>query len=219
MKTGFSKSFFWVCALVFNVYFAQSQAINSLTILPTNPTTEDSVKVIASVWIPSGPCWLQQAGVSPIGQDVNVYAGYDAGMLTVICNSTDTVTLGRFGEGTYTCNYNLIYPYFTSAIDDIMSVTFTVSGTSSSGMNENEAAEISCYVTAVGNFHCKYLLPPGEVAKNILIYDAAGRLILSQPLEPANEDDFAISLVSKQKVIILSLETSGGKRYNRLISF
>lgn len=215
MKTLLSRiSLLYALTLIMGAEVS-GQGINTLQIIPLNPSPEDNVKVIATVWLPSATCWLQQAGVSGVGQDVNVYAGYDAGLLTVICSTTDTVTLGRFNPGTYTCNYNLIFPYYTSAIDDMMSVNFTVSGVI--GINEpSTGGAVICLLPLEGKgHHLVYQLPAAERASEISVYDLQGRLLKSLLLQGTQQGTVELSLPDDPGMIIITLSTSSGQRYSR----
>jgi hypothetical protein len=105
--------------------FAQLPNIQSLFIIPSNPTTEDTVKVVAETVFPSGDCHLTWSSISISGGTIDVYAQHTLGMMTYICSSTDTLTLGKLESG----NYNLLYhlscaPYPTGS--DLDSIYFTV---------------------------------------------------------------------------------------------
>jgi hypothetical protein len=90
---------------------AQYGTINSMTIIPANPTTVDTVKLIADVTVGYSSCWLVGGNFSsPSPGNYMVDAYYCMGMLAALCNSTDTFTFGVLPSGT-----NNIYMLLRSA--------------------------------------------------------------------------------------------------------
>ncbi|MHC1707349.1 MAG: hypothetical protein AB9842_07480 [Bacteroidales bacterium] len=213
MRNSIFVSLMSLILYCFIPYYAYSQAINTLQIIPSNPSPEDSVWVIASVWLPSGECWLEQAGLSVINQDVNVYAGYDAGLLTVICTSVDTIALGRFNPGNYTCNYNLIYPFYTSAIDDVMSVGFTVSGSTSVQNLSGTGLFMKLVHLSDNQYQLNYQLPNGERGMVFEIFDITGRLMYRQqlPAYDQGKENFILPLAHGLNILII--KNNEGKQY------
>jgi hypothetical protein len=90
---------------------AQYGTINSMTIIPANPTTADTVKLIADITVGYSSCWLVGGNFStPSPGNYMVDAYYCMGMLAALCNSTDTFTFGVLPAGT-----NNIYMLLRSA--------------------------------------------------------------------------------------------------------
>lgn len=90
---------------------AQYGTINSMTIIPANPTTVDTVKLIADITVGYSSCWLMGSNFSiPSPGNYMVDAYYCMGMLAALCNSTDTFTFGVLPAGT-----NNIYMLLRSA--------------------------------------------------------------------------------------------------------
>jgi hypothetical protein len=115
--------------------FAQLPAIISLTIIPANPTTHDSVNVVSQTMFPSGTCELTWSSVSISGGTIDVYVIHTLGMLTYICSSTDTLAIGKLESGNYKLRYHLSgtpYPPNT----DLDSIYFTVQAYT--GLNPEE---------------------------------------------------------------------------------
>lgn len=105
--------------------FAQLPNIQNLFIIPSNPTTHDTVKVVAETVFPSGGCELTWSTYGILNGTIDVYAQHTLGMATYICTSIDTLTLGTLESG----NYNLLYhlscmPYPPNS--DLDSIYFTV---------------------------------------------------------------------------------------------
>ncbi|MBN8701892.1 MAG: T9SS type A sorting domain-containing protein [Bacteroidetes bacterium] len=86
---------------------AKAHSIDSLKIIPPNPTTNDYIKVVAYTMFTSGSCAMIDSSVAGIGTGttITIDACHNVGMLTVICHSTDTVSLGFLAPGNYSLNY------------------------------------------------------------------------------------------------------------------
>lgn len=116
--------------------FSQGQIIN-ITVDPANPTTNDEVKVYVELIFTSGGCDLDNSGHSTTGNNTNAYAHHCVGMLTVICNITDTFDLGYLQQGNHEFGFTLSSgfggPGCTAGIiaDDADTLSFTVSATNS----------------------------------------------------------------------------------------
>jgi hypothetical protein len=123
----------------------QAQWINSVSVVPPNPTTTDSVFVILNADYSSGPCNDATQGFFQNGFTFNAFTLHCTGMLTVICTDEDTFQLGTLAAGNYTFNVQVdqgmgpspcapgIVPGPTGA------VSFTV--TSSSSINNPDISE------------------------------------------------------------------------------
>lgn len=122
----------WLLSLTFllvflpaNITYAQISVIDSLKIDPANPTTSDIVKVISYTTFSTGGCPLTNSSVSIIGTTVNVYASHTLGILTYICHSIDTQTIGKLNSGSYDLIYHLTGTG-SSTTFDIDTILFTV---------------------------------------------------------------------------------------------
>lgn len=123
---------------------AQIQAIDSLKIIPTNPTTNDSVKIISYTIFPNSGCPLTTSSVNISGVTINIYASHTLDIADAICYSTDTLTIGKLNAETYELYYHLedISPPTTYDIDTII---FTVQQTSGFQLIDNSDPEIKVY--------------------------------------------------------------------------
>lgn len=88
--------------------YSQYFGFNSLYIIPSNPTSLDTIGVVCSSYHGSGPCDLTNAQVSWYENTITIDAHHNPGMLTYICNTIDTIWLGVVGEGNFVIHYNLI---------------------------------------------------------------------------------------------------------------
>ena len=81
-----------------------SQWINSVTEVPANPTTADTVMVIVNSDFSSGNCNYSTHSLGQTGNNFSAYTLHCLGMLTVICNDEDTFSLGALPAGSYNFN-------------------------------------------------------------------------------------------------------------------
>jgi hypothetical protein len=120
---------------------AQNGQIISITTDPVNPTTADFVKVYVDLMFTSGSCNMDNQGHNTSGNTTNAYAHHCVGMLTVICNVTDTFDLGYLQAGTHQFDFTLSSgsggaPCTPGIIpDDTSSINFNV--ISGVGLEEN----------------------------------------------------------------------------------
>jgi hypothetical protein len=85
---------------------SQGQII-SITTNPTNPTTNDFVEVYVELMFTSGGCDVDNQGLNTLGLTTTASARHCVGMLTVICNVTDTFDLGYLQAGNHTFYFTL----------------------------------------------------------------------------------------------------------------
>ena len=82
--------------------------IDSLKLIPDSPNETSTVQVACFATFGSGDCFIVDTSVTISGTTITVQAYHMIGMLTVICNSADTISLGsNFSPGNYTVVYNL----------------------------------------------------------------------------------------------------------------
>jgi hypothetical protein len=100
------KKLFFLCVLS-APWIAAAQWINSITVQPPSPTTNDSVFVYADCSFTAGSCppWTMNHFIN--GNSISANALHCVGMLTVICPYTDTFALGLLPAGTYTFTFQL----------------------------------------------------------------------------------------------------------------
>ncbi len=133
------KVLFILCLFSGNLLFAQFGQITSVQIIPANPTDIDQVKAVVEVMLGSSPCTLDNAVSNINGNTIELSNYYCEGMLTMICNRTDTINLGTLAAGMYSLNVNIASgcgPYI--AIDSALSNGFVVSVFSEIGGVEKE---------------------------------------------------------------------------------
>lgn len=86
----------------FPIQILAQGTIVSLSVNPPNPTEGDEVEVYADVSFTSGGCDVDFIAYPISGTTINATAHHCIGLLTVICNTTDTFELGQLPAGNYT---------------------------------------------------------------------------------------------------------------------
>jgi hypothetical protein len=82
-------------------------SISSLTISPANPNNTDTVYIYAELLFTSSGCPLDMKSHSVLGNNIVASTQHCLGMLTAICNTTDTFKLNPLAIGTYTFDLTL----------------------------------------------------------------------------------------------------------------
>ena len=81
--------------------------ITSIEVIPAMPTIADSVYLVGHFQFTSGGCDKQFFTASLVGNHVVASAQHCTGMLTYICDVSDTLNLGILPFGTYTVDLTL----------------------------------------------------------------------------------------------------------------
>ena len=82
-------------------------SISSLTISPVNPNNTDTVYIYAELLFTSSDCPLDMKSHSVLGNNIVASTQHCLGMLTTICNTTDTFKLNPLAVGAYTFDLTL----------------------------------------------------------------------------------------------------------------
>jgi len=108
-------------------------SISSFTISPINPNNTDTVYIYAELLFTSSGCPLDMKSHSVLGNNIVASTQHCLGMLTTICNTTDTFKLNPLAVGTYIFDLTLSSgfggPPCTPGVvpDDYDTITFNVS--------------------------------------------------------------------------------------------
>ncbi|WP_300666558.1 T9SS type A sorting domain-containing protein [Fluviicola sp.] len=81
--------------------FGQLPSIDSLKIIPDNPTANDEINVICYATFSSGGCDLMNHSITILGNQITLNLEYMEGSATYICHSVDTISLGNLRSGDY----------------------------------------------------------------------------------------------------------------------
>jgi len=79
----------------------RAQFINSLEVLPANPTTEDTLTLLAHCTFSSMGCAVYTQYINVVGNDIYTQALHCVGMATAMCDYTDTFIVDPVAAGTY----------------------------------------------------------------------------------------------------------------------
>src|SRR5687767_4892535 len=86
--------------LVFFSTRAQYGTINNMTVIPSNPTTLDTVKLIGDITVGYSGCPLANSTVTNLSPgNYMLEAFYCMGMLAALCDAIDTFTIGVLPAG------------------------------------------------------------------------------------------------------------------------
>ena len=103
--------FIFIAASVFSNFFlskevvAQTCGIDSIYIIPENPTEFDSIQVVYIATFISAPVYVFSMDIQEEGKDIKIFAKYCRGGAQAITTISDTLNIGIYKDG----KYNLIY--------------------------------------------------------------------------------------------------------------
>lgn len=178
-----------IFSFVATLSFAQ---LDSLKIIPKNPTSIDSVRVIAYTTFTSGGCDQLNFSITTATNWVYVDACHESGIMAVMCGSVDTINLGVFTAGSYNLNYEVrrVNPV-TDPTDcsgqpllDSMKTTFSVTASSSIGKIDAPKNMVTLFPNpANGAIAIRYELDKAENDVYLVIYNIVGQEVKKIPLE------------------------------------
>jgi hypothetical protein len=174
--------FFLLLISSFSNQLIAQGTIVSLSVNPPNPTEADEVEVYAEVSFPSGGCELDDQNFSLSGTSITASAHHCVGLLAVICNNTDTFSIGQLPAGNYTFDLTLTSgaggPDCTPGIvpDDSDQFQFTVS--SSVSVDEIKRLDGFVYPNPVKDV----LNLKKSLTNTAMITDASGKCVADVPL-------------------------------------
>ncbi|OFX39149.1 MAG: hypothetical protein A2X08_09880 [Bacteroidetes bacterium GWA2_32_17] len=170
------KTILFIQLFICGIASAQTQLVN-INIIPQNPTTVDMVKVIGNAMFTWGDCPLTNSSVNIIDTTIIVYAFHTVDSLTVICYSTDTITIGMLNAGTYKIIYNLAGTSPPTNYD-IDSIIFTVLPSSGVQLIDQSYQKIRIYPNpfSENQFTIEYELNENS-GISFTLFDIIGKLI------------------------------------------
>jgi len=118
------KLFIFFSLIIANMALFAQNYIDSLKILPNNPDSTISIKVVCYATFPSSSCNLDSVSIIFESFKVTINAYYTMGIASAFCNSTDTITIGSLNDGDYKLMYNVNTSYDSIVVSD--SLYFTV---------------------------------------------------------------------------------------------
>jgi hypothetical protein len=172
-----------------------AQTIQSFAILPSNPTETDSITILADCSFSAGPCEQHSGGISINGNTIDSWSLHCLGMLTVICNHTDTFYIGTLSAGNYIFHFQLDKGYGEVACTPGIvagpdsSYSFTVlPATQSADDYQSEQHTFSVNPNPVSDYAMIYI-PPSQ--KNyplkLTLMNIYGQKIIERTFFPSDE--------------------------------
>ncbi len=193
------------------VFSQDGSIIDSLNIIPTNPTDNDNIQLICSTTFTSGECELQQHSVNV--QDDNkiiVTLNYSVGECTTICNSVDTLNIGTLNAG----DYELIVSLTINIMDAIFD-TDTINFTVTKASNVSETAldnDIWIYPNPCSN---DIQIKTAKHFTRLEIYSAIGTKIRQMEFNPNGKIN--VSDLTNGLYFIVLTEKNGTKHTRKIL--
>lgn len=175
-----------------------------------SPTTNDTVTFYVALSFPSGTCDQHYQGLNINVNKIEAFALHCLGMLTYICNHTDTFKVNPLPAGSYSFHFQLDAGMLPSPCTPGIipgpsdSITFVVSPLT----GINDAAEEWINVNWNGN---ELIIENNFEEKcQLVILDVSGKLIRSEIVNPGNfrlnvaalsKGRYQYSVTSKNKIL------------------
>ncbi|MCS6916989.1 MAG: hypothetical protein NZM08_04830 [Chitinophagales bacterium] len=156
---------------------ASAQWINSIWTQPPGPTVNDFITVYVNSTFPTASCNEHSKSHSVVGNIIEAKSLHCLGMLTVLCDYTDTFAIGQLPAGSYLFNYWLLHgplpfpcqPDNNSGV--VGSMTFTVSTATGLPPSTAPAIHLSPQLAPRGA-PITISLPSGQATLTVLRPDA-----------------------------------------------
>lgn len=196
------KKIFTLFLILFSLT-SNAQTILNTTIDPSSPTDNDQIKLYAELAFPSAACNLENISIVKNGNAIFVSLFHCSGMLTVICNITDTVAIGQLTAGTYDLETQLFYGSqnlsgICANYTQVEQTTTMFIVSTQTGIKENAKStpviSIQSSKLIVANLTTQY---------DMNVYDVAGKLIATKKVSATDNE--------------MSLNVSGGYYFYELM--
>lgn len=170
--------------LLANQGYGQLSAIDSLKLIPANPTTNDALKVVCYTTFPYGGCGINSTHAELQGNSIFLSIDYTMGMLTYICHSVDTIPIDNPGAGTFQLT-TTITTNEQDVIEDSHFLTFQIDPYL--GVSELHAANFQTYPNPFTN---ELTFKTSFPVKKMELYSMTGQQIYFRelPLKGSNID-------------------------------
>jgi hypothetical protein len=191
------------------VFAQQGSVIDSLKIIPTNPTTNENIKLICYTTFSSGACELNDYSVNIQNAEITVMTNYTVGDNTAICHSVDTLTIGTLDSGNYKLTTSLTVNLL-NAIFDTDTINFTVDNVLSVSETELDN-DINIYPNPFAN-ELQIKVNTTKNLTSLEIYSATGTKIKQVKFnhsERINVSDLT------NGIYLIVLTDKNGNRYTR----
>jgi len=195
--------------------FVSAQWIQSISVQPSSPTTNDSVFVIATVSFPSGGCDDKSQFVNTVGNQLYGGALHCLGPLTFICSTNDTFAFPPLQAGGFTFHFQLdagqgpspCTPGIVAGPSD--SIVFVVTQTTGLQLTP-EPLKFTIQPNPASTFiELQFQLPPSQETKFEII-DMNGRLLATEsisdvltriPIEKLPAGNYLVKIIGENGIV------------------
>ena len=178
------NSTFLLLSLLSNIVLSQGN-INNINIQPLNPSSNDTIFVYADIQFPSSSCEYFNSFQSTSANTIEITTQHCIGMLTTLCNITDTIKINPLSPGSYSLNLKLTsdinYGFAPcnggTNVEDSAAVVFNVSAP----LNFKDNKKINFSITpnpSNRNIYISSIYNINELSASIYSFD--GKLILGE---------------------------------------
>jgi len=193
MKTILTSIIIFIAASIFynlfsfkKIFAQQSCLIDSIYILPENPTEGDSVFIVCTATFYSGPAFIHSMDILVEGNNIKMFMKYFQGAAHAITTITDTLNIGVYMEGEYHLIFDVEnYFYFSedttflgTCIDSLM--FYVTSDTKVDEIIVNKS--FSLYPNPASNHITVKTTANQHLPYQLEIFDITGRIVHSEVL-------------------------------------
>jgi hypothetical protein len=207
------KKYLFTSLLAVYVFGCFSQNIKAVTVIPSNPTSTNNIKIFTHVEFTSNAISVSST-TTQAGNVINLNRCYSLGFLTIMDQVKDTLHLGTLAPGVYTVNYNGAITNSNTTCSSpaqtfTSSLTFTVLSTPS-GIHEKviDEVQVSAYPNPFQN-EVWIDLKNNSESFGVKVYDCLGNLVYeeknhfsSERIDLSNLTDgtYSFEVISKNSV-------------------
>ena len=163
------------------ISYAQSFKLDTIYINPVQPTSSDSISVIAVVNAPTTIGGLDSVAVNIIDSNIIINAYYIIGFGATPSFTLDTVSIGKLTPKRYKLKYNAIQKLTLNSKSD--SLYFTVNQVIGIQELNNPIQSVSVYPNPSGELINLNVQLEKAVATTIRITDTQGRLVYAEQVQ------------------------------------
>ena len=189
--------------------FAQLPAIDSLKLIPANPTSNDVLKVVCYTTFPSGSCSVNHIHSEQQGNNILLMLDYTVGAASYICNSVDTILIDNPGAGSFQL-ITTIAMNEQDIIEDIDSLNFTVDpflGIPEFGSNN--------FITYPNPFENELHFKTNFAVESLKIHTISGQKVL---LKESVSNTLPIDVSNLEPgIYLITLIDNGGNKFTQRI--
>ena len=188
-------------ACVLNTGNLSAQIINNVQIVPAEPLEDESFQVIYDATFFSGDCPQVDLELAISGNELQIFAVHQVGLLAIICEVTDTV---KIVNGLHAGEYELVFQLQDASTGNIVTSTLNFTVSAATGIGDHSPVDaIQLYPNP---FHesVSLLLPDVSIPIDYEVYvtDVVGRVVLP-----------TLSIAPDQKEWILDTRTLDSGMY------